>query len=90
MVFLELMKRGKTIFYDEGIDLYLPEEKTALFCIAFATEEAIMLRMKKLSSTLHMLHVNKVEIVSLGNEGSFELDTISFSVTPFWEWALQL
>ncbi len=90
MVFLELMKRDKTIFYDDLIDLYIPNEHLAVFCIPFATDEVVQSKMKKLTHTLKSLHVNKVEIITLGNEESFVLDTIQFSMLPFWDWALQL
>ncbi|MDD3344336.1 MAG: ATP-binding protein [Sulfurospirillaceae bacterium] len=90
MIFLELLKREKEIYYDEGIDFYLPKEKTALFCIAFGTEEAIQSRMKKLMPSLLALDVHKVDIISLGNEGSFEIDSVNFTLSPFWEWSLQL
>lgn len=90
MIFLELLKRDKTIFYDDFIDLYLPDEQLAIFCIPFATDEVIQSKMKKLTHALKSLHVNKVEIITLGNEESFVLDTIHFSMLPFWDWALQL
>ena len=90
MIFLELIKRDKTLFYDDLIDLYLPKEHLAVFCIPFATDEVIQKKMKKLTYTLKSLHVNKVEIITLGNEESFVLDNISFSMLPFWDWALQL
>lgn len=90
MVFLELAKRGKEIFYEEAIDLYIPKERLAIFCIAFATDEIIQNKMKKILSTLKSLHVKKVQIITLGNEEDFVLDTINFSMLPFWDWALQL
>lgn len=90
MIFLELLKRDKTIFYDDFIDLYLPDEQLAVFCIPFATDEVIQSKMKKLTHMLKSLHVTKVEIITLGNEESFVLDTIHFSMLPFWDWALQL
>ncbi len=90
MVFLELLKRDKTIFYDDLIDLYIPDEHLAIFCIPFATDEVIQRKMKKLTHTFKSLHVTRVEIITLGNEESFTLETIHFSMLPFWDWALQL
>lgn len=90
MVFLELAKREKEIFYDEFIDLYLPKENLAIFCIAFATDEMIQHKMKKILHTLKALHVKKVQIVTLGNEETFSLENIHFFVLPFWDWSLQL
>ncbi len=90
MVFLELLKRGKTIYYDENIDIYLPNERGVIFCSAFATPEAIEAKMRKLIGKLKTLNVTKVEIITLGNESTFTHEGIKFALLPFWQWALQL
>ncbi|NCD11907.1 MAG: ATP-binding protein [Epsilonproteobacteria bacterium] len=90
MVFLELIKRDKKIFYEEGIDFYLPEESLAILCVGFATTEAIEMRLQKLLPTFWSLHVKKVEVVTLSSESAKDIEGLSFSIFPFWEWALQL
>ena len=90
MVFLELIKRDKKIFYEEGIDFYLPEESLAILCVGFATTEAIEMRLQKLLPTFWSLHVKRVEVVTLSSESAKDIEGLSFSIFPFWEWALQL
>ena len=90
MVFLELIKRGKEVFYEEGIDFFIPAENLAILCIGFSTKETIELKIKKLLPTFWALHVKRIEVVTLSSENAFAVEGISFSILPFWEWALQL
>lgn len=90
MVFLELIKRGKTVFYEEGIDFFLPEESLAIVCVGFATTEAIEMKLQKLLPTFWALHVKRIEVVTLSSESAKDIGGFSFSIAPFWEWALQL
>lgn len=90
MVYLELMKRGKEIYYEEGIEFYLPNESLAIICSGFATTQAIETRLQKLLPTFWSLHVKRVEVVTLSSESAKDIEGFSFSILPFWEWALQL
>lgn len=90
MVFLELIKRHKKIYYEEGIDFYIPEESLAILCVGFSTTEAIEKRLQKLLPTFWSLHVKRIEVVSLSSENALFVEGLSFSIHPFWEWALQL
>jgi len=90
MVFLELIKRDKVIYYEEGIDFYLPEENLAILCIGFAPKEMIEKRIQKLLPTFWALHVKRIEVVTLSSESSLAIEGMSFSILPFWEWSLQL
>ncbi len=90
MVFLELIKRGKHLFYEDGIDFFIPEENLAILCIGFSTKEAIELKIKKLLPTFWTLHVKRIEVVTLSSANAFAVEGMSFSILPFWEWALQL
>ncbi|WP_223809713.1 ATP-binding protein [Sulfurospirillum multivorans] len=90
MVFLELIKRDKNVFYEEGIDFFLPEESLAIVCVGFATTEAIEMKLQKLLPTFWALHVKRIEVVTLSSESAKDIEGFSFSIAPFWEWALQL
>jgi hypothetical protein len=90
MVYLELMKRGKTVYYEEGIDFYLPEESLAILCVGFAPKEMIEMRLQKLLPTFWSLHVKRIEVVTLSSESAQDIEGLSFTILPFWEWALQL
>jgi len=90
MVLLELIKRDKKVFYEEGIDFYLPDESLAILCVGFATTAAIEMKLQKLLPTFWALHVKRIEVVTLSSESAKDIEGFSFSIVPFWEWALQL
>lgn len=90
MVFLELVKRDKQIYYEEGIEFFIPEESLAIICAGFSTTQAIESRLQKLLPTFWALHVKRVEVVTLSSESAQDIEGFSFSIMPFWEWALQL
>jgi len=83
------MKRGKKVYYDEGIDFYIPAEALAIICAGFAPQEVIERRIQKLLPSLWALHVKRIEVVTLSSESALSIEGMSFSISPFWEWALQ-
>jgi hypothetical protein len=89
IVFLELLKRDEKIYYTDLIDLYNDEKNYAIFCIPFLTEDFIEIKLNKILSHLKELHIKKVDIVTIGNEGGFLLENIECTILPFWDWALQ-
>ena len=89
MVFLELIKKNKIIFYTDKIDLYIPSENYAIFCIPFIPPEMVKLKLGKILLHVKELNIQKIDIVTVGNEGEFWLKNIKCSIIPFWEWALR-
>jgi len=89
MVFLELMKRGKNVYYEEGIDFYIPDDALAIICVGFVPQEVIERKIQKLLPSLWALHVKRIEVVTLSSESALAIEGMSFSISPFWEWALQ-
>lgn len=89
MVFLELMKKGYTIYYSDNIDLYIPKNQYGVLCIPFLPQEMIKLRLEKILLHVKDLGIKKIDIVTIGNEGKFWLKNTKCSIIPFWDWALQ-
>jgi len=89
MVFLELYKRHKEIFYNDFVDFWLPLEHEGVICAPFTPIVSIKSKVKKMISQLKILQAEKIWITTLGNEGAFEQDGVTFVLIPFWDWALQ-
>ena len=89
MVFLELMKKGHTMYYTDFIDLYIPSNNYGVLCIPFLPQEMIKLKLQKMLLHVKELGLKKIDIVTIGNEGEFWLKNIKCSIVPFWDWALQ-
>ena len=88
MVFLELMKKGHTIYYSDSIDLYMPKNNYGVLCIPFLPQEMIKLRLQKILLHVKELNIKKIDIVTVGNEGEFWLKSTKCTIIPFWDWAL--
>ena len=89
IVFLELIKRGEEVFYEEMIDFVLPQKETAVSCILFLPEGLLRSRLERLIPVVKDLGLKKLRILTLDAEFSFEKDGISCEVLPFWSFALE-
>ena len=90
IVFLELYKRGYKLFYTDEIELFLPDENLGIFCIPFLPTNLLRTKIVKRKKYFKKLSVKKIEIITLGNEGSFLDDGILYDIIPFWNWANSL
>jgi len=88
MVFLELYRREKVLYYTDSLDFFIPEKRVGIICSLFTPLENLKQKMKKISAHLKSIHVEKIDIITIGNEGEFELENMKFRQIPFWEWAL--
>ncbi|DAB34575.1 MAG TPA: AAA family ATPase [Sulfurospirillum sp. UBA12182] len=89
IVFSELYKRYKEIFYTDVIDFYLPKQNIGIICAPFSPKEFIEEKLKKYSTHLLDLSLQEIYIISVGNEDAFNIEGITCNIVPFWEWALQ-
>ncbi len=90
ILFLELYKRGKEIYYTDDIDLYLPKEKSAVLSIPFLPANLLKNKILKRKKEFKKLGIKRVSIISLGNEDLFEDNGITYEITPFWNWVAGL
>lgn len=90
MVFCELHVIDSNIYYTDDIHFILPNQHLAILCIPFLPPELIYRRFSRLIDTFSSLHVKSVQVVTIGNEGSYEKEEIRCEIVPFWEWALML
>lgn len=82
MVFLELKEES---FYVEFVNFYLPKSKKAILVIPFISIEQVESRVKKIPKKLD---VEKIEIVTISNEFTYNYKNILVEAEPFWMWAL--
>ena len=63
--------------------------------ISLAAKDGSLATNPALNNLLHVksfwaLHVKRIEVVTLSSESAKDIEGFSFSIAPFWEWALQL
>lgn len=89
MIFLELFKRGETLFYLDGIDFYLPEHGSGILDMPFASKEKIEAKLERTKETLHLHGITQMSIITVGFElFDAEYSGIAFDAIPFWMWAV--
>ena len=89
MVFLELYKRGRDIYYHELFDFYIPDIDTAIFSSPFTMENIVRKRLEKAGEAFIELGIKSVQIVTMNSQKSFSKNGIDYEIVPFWNWALQ-
>ncbi len=85
IIFLELLKHKKEIFYTDFINFYIPDEQKAILSYPFLPPQ--MIRSKIENLTLHDIKI--VQIITLEHEEVFFKDDVKYEIIPFWNWALQ-
>ncbi len=88
MVFLELVKVGKQVYYDEQIDFYLPHEQRVVLTHAFANDKTLFQLMEKVEGWLIAHNIQKLEVVTMNHEGIMHHPFITVELIPFTRWAL--
>ena len=90
IVFLELLKRGKMLYYTDAFDFYLPAEQKVILSIPFLPSNLIESKLERLNKHLTVLKVQSVQVVTMEVEKVYEIDGITFEMIPFWSFATSL
>lgn len=88
MVFLELKKIGKALYYDEHIDFYLPNESRVVLTHAFANDKTLFTLLERIEGWLIAHDIKKLEVVTMNHEGILHHPFITVELIPFTRWAL--
>lgn len=88
MVFLEMFKKEFTLYYDEGIDFYIPAQDRIVLCMPFGNREALFKQIEKIEGFIITNGIKKVEVVTMSNESSLRHPFVPVEMIPFSVWAL--
>jgi len=88
MVYLEMVKKEFTLYYEEDIDFYIPEQNRVVLCMPFGNQEALFKKIEKLEGFIITHSVTKVEVVTMTNESSLQHPFVTVEMIPFSIWAL--
>jgi len=90
IIFLELMKRDKIIYYTDAFDFYIPDEEKAILSIPFLPLNLIKDKLERLSSHFIDMKVKVVQVVTMEVEEVYEQNGITFELIPFISFATSL
>ncbi len=88
MVYLEMIKKEFTLFYDEEIDFYIPDQNRIVLCMPFGNQEALFKKIEKIEGFIITHGISKVEVVTMTNESSLQHPFVPIEMIPFSVWAL--
>lgn len=89
MIFLELYRLTKEIFYVDGANFYLPEYATLILCSPFFNQMSLGKNTSKLLESIEIYDIQKVKIITVASSQKFFIGNIEATVEPFYEWALE-
>lgn len=88
MIFLELLKRGKKVYYTDYLTFYKPSKNIGILSIAFVDIDQIEKKLNKIHKHLVEQKIEKLYIITIGEEDNITIKNLSCEILPFWKWAL--
>lgn len=88
LVFLEMIKRGSTLFYGEGIDFYIPDQRRVVLCMPFGNQEMLFKKIESIEAFIITHRIARVEVVTMGTETQLRHPFAKVEMIPFAIWAL--
>ncbi|MGB6020060.1 MAG: ATP-binding protein, partial [Sulfurimonadaceae bacterium] len=88
MIYLEMIKKEFTVFYDEEIEFYIPDQDRIVLCMPFGNQEALFKKIEKIEGFIISHGISKVEVVTMTNESSLQHPFVPVEMIPFSVWAL--
>ncbi len=88
MVYLELKKSDKNIYYDDGIDFYLPPTNEVILCMPFVDERTLFKKIEAIEAFIFTYNIKKITAVTMNNEGKISHPFSKIEMLPFDIWAL--
>ena len=88
MVYLELLKSTKNVYYDDGIDFYFPNANEIILCMPFVDERTLFKKVESIEAFIFTHNVKTITAITMNNEGSISHPFSKIEMIPFNIWAL--
>lgn len=88
MVYLELLKSEKEIYYDDSIDFYLPYTNEIILCMPFVDERTLFKKVEAIEAFIFTYNVKTITAITMNNEGRISHPLSKIEMLPFDIWAL--
>jgi uncharacterized protein len=88
MVYLELVKKSKPVYYEDEIDFYLPQSDEIILCKPFADERRLFKKLENIEAFLFTHSIRKITVITMTKEGSVSHPLSKVEIVPFDLWAL--
>jgi uncharacterized protein len=88
IIFLELFKNAHEIYYDEGIDFYLPNNNEIILCMPFAEERMLFKKLESIEAFIFSNQIQRITCITMSKEGEISHPISHVEMIPFAQWAL--
>ncbi len=88
LVFLELNKRGRTLYYSEKIDFYIPSQQRIVLCMPFSSDDVLFKTIEQIEEFIITQGVTHVKVVTMSASGALQHPFVNVEMLPFSEWAI--
>lgn len=88
MIFLELIKKNQEVYYDEGVDFYLPSGDEIILAMPFANERVLFKKIENIEAFIFSYQIKKIKVVTMSLESSMSHPLSQIEMIPFDIWAL--
>ncbi len=88
LIFLELNKRGRTLYYSEKIDFYIPSQQRIVLCMPFSSDEVLFKIIEQIEEFIITQGVTHVKVVTMSSSGALQHPFVDVEMLPFSEWAI--
>ncbi|MEA2111224.1 MAG: ATP-binding protein [Campylobacterota bacterium] len=88
LIYLELHKRKREIFYDDNIDFYVPSQNRIILCMPFSNEDVLFKTVEKIEEFIITHGVTDVKVVTMSSEAQLHHPFVNVEMLPFSEWAI--
>jgi len=88
LIYLEMLKRHFELYYEEGIDFYLPQQQRVVLCMPFGNQEMLFKKIENIEAFIITHNISKVEVVTMSSESELSHPFTTVEMIPFAIWAL--
>lgn len=88
LVYLEMLKHGFELYYEEGIDFYLPLQRRVVLCMPFGNQEMLFKKIESIEAFIVTHDIAQVEVVTMSTEAELHHPFVKVEMIPFANWAL--
>ncbi len=88
LIFLELLKRNRTLYYSDKIDFYIPSQHRIVLCMPFSNDEVLFKTIEQIEAFIVTQSVTHVKVVTMSSSGTLQHPFVDVEMLPFSEWAI--
>ncbi|MCW9027154.1 MAG: ATP-binding protein, partial [Thiovulaceae bacterium] len=88
MLYLELLKHKHQIYYDDGIDFYLPKDSEIILSMPFADERSLFKKVESIEAFIFTYGITQITAITMNNEATISHPFSRIEMIPFDIWAL--